>query len=488
MKKVFAVIMAIVVIIMFVFVIQKLLTKPKGDKIASVSYFASFENNKYGVIDSNGKSVIEPSYGEYIVVPNEKKDVFLCTYDVDYQNNTYKTKALNSKNEEIFKGYEQILPLDNLDEQNNVYYEDQVLKVVKNGKYGLINLDGKEILSCEYDNISALRETKNSILVEKDGKVGIVDHKGTQVIPAQYSAIKPLGEDSKLGYIVMNAENKYGVVDVTNKTVLENKYEQVKQTTAEGMYIVKEAGSWKVIKKDGTIVVDEKYDDIISISKDYIVVKKDNKQGVVNVAAEEVLPISYEQVEEAFTDSFIVKKGEKYGVVKKDQETAVEIAYEYMNYLAEGNLVIATKQDATSDIIGNDYTVKLTGIISELNVEKGYFKIRIGEEYKYYNFKLEEKKSTEVLTASTLFLIKQDGKYGYTDKNGEVVVEPIYDDAKEQNIYGYAAVKKDGKWGSLDKNGNVVAEPMQNLENHLQVDFIGNWYLGEDLNLKMYIK
>ena len=44
-----------------------------------------------------------------------------------------------------------------------------------------------------------------------------------------------------------------------------------------------------------------------------------------------------------------------------------------------------------------------------------------------------------------LFLSKKDGKYGYVDKKGNVVVDYIYDDATEQNKYGYAGVKKDGK-------------------------------------------
>ena len=34
---------------------------------------------------------------------------------------------------------------------------------------------------------------------------------------------------------------------------------------------------------------------------------------------------------------------------------------------------------------------------------------------------------------------------------GNVVVDYIYDDARQQNEFGYISVKKDGLWGSLDK-------------------------------------
>ena len=78
-----------------------------------------------------------------IVIPNSKKDVFLCTYDVDYDKGTYKTKALNSKNEEIFKNYDKVEALQNKDENNNLWYETNALKVQKEGKYGLIDISRK---------------------------------------------------------------------------------------------------------------------------------------------------------------------------------------------------------------------------------------------------------------------------------------------------------------------------------------------------------
>ena len=55
-----------------------------------------------------------------IVVPNSKKDVFLCIYDVNYETGEYNTKALNSKNEEIFTQYNQVEPLQVVDKNGQV--------------------------------------------------------------------------------------------------------------------------------------------------------------------------------------------------------------------------------------------------------------------------------------------------------------------------------------------------------------------------------
>jgi len=108
--------------------------------------------------------------------------------------------------------------------------------------------------------------------------------------------------------------------------------------------------------------------------------------------------------------------------------------------------------------------------------------------YKYYNLKLEEKTNKEILTTNTLFLVKENGKYGYENKAGKRVVDCIYDDAKEQNEFGYCAVNKDGKWGVLGANGSVIEDPNNDFNDYLYIDFIGSWHKHKDLKLNVYTK
>ena len=164
LNKVFAVVIAFIVLVMFIFMIKGFFKKDgEQTRITSKDYFSAFQNNKWGIIDSTGAVVIDPSYEEMIVVPNSKKDVFLCTFDVNYETGEYKTKALNSKNEEIFTQYNQVEPLQVVDKNGQVTYIGDALKVQKDGKYGLINLDGNELQPCQYDSISTL-EGKEDVL------------------------------------------------------------------------------------------------------------------------------------------------------------------------------------------------------------------------------------------------------------------------------------------------------------------------------------
>ena len=151
-----------------------------------------------------------------------------------------------------------------------------------------------------------------------------------------------------------------------------------------------------------------------------------------------------------------------------------------MTYIENGGFIQADKTEQETVVFDNNLAQKITGIISEINVEKGYIKAYVNGEYKYYNFKFEEKNSYDFLAENSLFLSKKDGKYGYIDKTGKVIIDYIYEDATEQNSKGYAAIKKDGVWGSIDKIGAISCEPSINLDNNFYIDFIGTWHLSNN--------
>ena len=121
-----------------------------------------------------------------------------------------------------------------------------------------------------------------------------------------------------------------------------------------------------------------------------------------------------------------------------------------------------------------------------MNYEKSYIKIWTEDGYSYCNLNGEKLDSKNVLTENNLFLSKQNNKYGFVDKNGNVVIDYIYDDAREQNEFGYISVKKGGLWGSINNKGDIICETKYNLDDNLLIDFIGEYHLGEDVNLMYY--
>lgn len=484
-QKVIAVIIALAVIIMFVLIIRNIFNEK--EKISQSSeYFVLYSNEKWGVINQLGETVIAPSYREMLVIPDKTKEVFLCTYDINEETGEYKTKAINSKNEEILTGYDKIEAIDNIDKNENVWYEDNVLRVQKDGKYGLIDLNGKELLPTEYDEIIGLNGIENSILIKKDDKYGLVNDTGSVIIEPNYKEIKNLGETYREGYITIDENDKYGVIGATKMKLLDNKYDNIEQVYLSDYYLVTENGERKVINSSGETILNSGFDQISSKTEDGFIYVSQGLYGEINTTGEVQIEPTYQDLKQVKKGVYIAKNNDRYGIIDNEGNTMIPFDYTLITYNKDAKLFIADDANYNTTIINENYESKITGILSEINTTKSYIRMRVDDEYKYYDLSCQEKTNIEVLEDNTLFLSKKDGKYGFVDKKGNVVVDYIYDDATEQNEYGFVAVKKDGKWGAIDKDGKVVVELIYNLENNLKIDFIGRWHLGEDINMNYY--
>ena len=117
----------------------------------------------------------------------------------------YGLNNLNTEKLSVFvliNDFNKLEALDNYDSKQNIWYEDNVLRVSKNGKYGLIDFEGKEVLACDYDEITALKGVKSNIIVKKAycsicGK------------PAKFTQRLENGKPSKLGKTVIIGNEEY---------------------------------------------------------------------------------------------------------------------------------------------------------------------------------------------------------------------------------------------------------------------------------------
>ena len=489
-KKVLGVLIGIAVIIMFIITLTKLLqdskNSPKSTEEKQLEYFAVYTNNKWGVIDSRANIIIEPSYEEMILVPNSNNPIFLCTYDVDYDNNTYKTKAINEKGEIILDGYDSIEAIYNQNSKGESWYENNVFKVSKDGKYGMIDNKGKELLTCNFDEIKALQGVKDCLIVTKDDKSGVYDIYGNSLINVSYKTIKGLDAENKKQFIVQNSDNKYGIMASGNERILEEEYDDISNVTGNDIYVVKKEGKWTIIKADKSLNIGSGFESVESIENNTIIIKNAGKYGIMDEDSEMLVKTQYDNLKYAFGKYYIAKLNGKYGIINTDGETKVEFKYSNIYYVKDADIIIADTDGSESDILDNNLEVKLTGILFEIDTEKGYMIVRQDGINKYYNFKFEEKKNTEILLKNTIFLDKKDGKYGYINNKGELIVDYKYDDATEQNKYGYAAVNIGGKWGAIDKDGQEILEPTRDLKNNEVISFIGKWNLGIDSRANFY--
>ena len=167
-KRVFFILALIIIVIIAGFFTIKKINKNKRkyeiEEISEFKYFVLKNDDNYGVIDKEGKTVIEATY-DNVEIPNPAKDVFIC-----YKND--KGIAMNANNKQLFAEYNSVEAIDLIPATNNFAYEKSVIKTEKNGKYGLIDLNGKQLLNTEYDSIEGMDGIEGELKLQKDEKFG----------------------------------------------------------------------------------------------------------------------------------------------------------------------------------------------------------------------------------------------------------------------------------------------------------------------------
>src|ERR1700722_8691811 len=87
-------------------------------------------------------------------------------------------------------------------------------KVMKDGKYGLVNQSGKLFVPVQYDNIDVY--TEGMAMVQKDNMSGFVNQSGQLVVPMQYEEAYNYFE----GIACVRKDGKYGFIDKKGELVV----------------------------------------------------------------------------------------------------------------------------------------------------------------------------------------------------------------------------------------------------------------------------
>ena len=166
-KKTIIICLIVIIALIAVGAIVKQKTEQKSreykiEEISNYKYFVVKENDKYGIIDAQGNKKVEAKY-DSVIIPNPEKAVFVC-----YEGE--ETKVINESGEEVLKQYENIEPLRLKNVVSDLMYEKNTLKYSKDGKYGIVNLEGKKLTNAIYEEIDTLQFKEGELLVKKDEK------------------------------------------------------------------------------------------------------------------------------------------------------------------------------------------------------------------------------------------------------------------------------------------------------------------------------
>ncbi len=251
-----------------------------------------------------------------------------------------------------------------LDEFGNSDY----VWVYQNGKCGMLDADGKQVVPCEYDFVQTPINGYFIVQNEIDGTTkalyGIVDPEGKLVVPVKYDDLyiknhhiaqsgdgfyclcisgeydecKPYGED----YFIVSQDGKWGLIDKNGNQVLACEYDEIKPVslgTLSNPYRVDEKGKvglalrkgngWGMASRHGKVIVPCKYKEEPQIFKNFVGLSSGGYKGphtLFTMNGNQISSTKY-YVEAHYIDSGEVvvsvkdpknEKRELYGLLDKD--------------------------------------------------------------------------------------------------------------------------------------------------------------------------
>ncbi len=118
------------------------------------------------------------------------------------------------------------------DNPNNSYPKEWKL-IIKNGYYGFIGLDGKEIVKPKYSRIDSFGEYQSGwAKVMKNGYYGFIDLNGIEVIKPEFDLIEPFGIYETDWALVMK-DGLFGFISIDGKIVVKPKYEYIENLKSD---------------------------------------------------------------------------------------------------------------------------------------------------------------------------------------------------------------------------------------------------------------
>ena len=414
--------------------------------------------------------------------------------------------------------------------------------LTKNKKYTLLNIGTlKFIGDVEYDSMTAL--PKGKFIVSKYNKYGVIDILANKIIPTTYDCIENSGD-----FFITKLGKNYGVLNDQGQKIVDFSFESITKTANNNFIVTKNINNVKstvglisskgegileaiytyisevdattfnvtfnnqcyLIDQSGT-VISQKYTSLdplsyVSSTNLYLKAGLKNKQGLINIKGEVVIPLLYESLNEAgdyiIVSNTIPKVGSRYGIIDQKGKVVLELKYKSIYFCGNNlfsintnNLPKSTVNDCKLySLTSNSFLTKdsfdsinqvengllmvekneLVGYINELGetvvspVYQPYYGEERGtggdggdggEEKCYVGLNSDENiANNDIYNKTELLLVQLDEKIGYINFKGEIIIPIIY--TYGSNFYkGMASVSDENQNKSIiDTKGKVILE------------------------------
>lgn len=372
----------------------------------------SYQGVSHGLVDEQGRAIIHPKYREI----RRLNDVLFAVSDG-------KRLGVIDRTDKVIlpMAYDYILP--------QTSKTDTVYVIMQNHKHGLMDDKGNVLIELKDDHFrdeGGLIITKGNPMDEASRWFGVMDYQGNVIIPFEYGDIKSFAD-----YFTANKNGKVLLLNHNNQVI--DQFEDVKNYYPKDYLMVKRDGKWGVIDKNRQQIIPFMYDDIRGATEGLFPVAKNDKWGVVNNQNQVVVDFQYDSIHE-FNDGLAatIKNG-KYGYIDHTGKIVVDFRYDLAFGFYHGLAEVA---------VNNDDDTLLHGVIDKTG------KTIVPLKYHHVSVYSEP-------NANEPINIGLNDKYGMVTRQGEPMIDLLYD---EMFFFreGRAEVTKDGEGFYIDESGRQI--------------------------------
>ena len=434
------------------------------------------QDEKMGLINLEGEVIAKPIYESIEGLPYKEGELLVQLEG--------KYGVINNKGNNLVEPKYDQITVDNYTTEEEGYKRAGyiVSNTTEDGyRYGYVDIDGNILLEPQYTEVSRIVNIKDNdniyLIVAQNGQYGVVKNQ-EQIIENEYQSISYNSESNTL---TLEKTKRYGIATLEGKVVIPVEFSQI-DSTGKYIYATDVDGNVEVYQEDGNPADVESNVYILETNNENYQIKIDNAQGTVysilNKNGEQMTTQNYSYINYLYDNYFIVSvTGGKVGVINDKEEEIIPIQFDSIEKI-EGTDYIITRlsENSSTQLYDKNFKQLCEMTNAVLKKEENYIKLYNETETKYFDLEGNEKQNTEVFPNNEIYAKSQDGKWGFVDKSGNVVVDYIYDKATDLNAYGYAGVQLDGKWGVVNSNGEIILEPTYTFNVQTEPEFIKEYY------------
>lgn len=231
--------------------------------------------------------------------------------------------------------------------------------------------------------------------------------------------------------------------------------------------------SWGYINTKGELAIDIQFSVAGEFNDGRAVVKKGGKAFYIDTTGENTMQQEFERVNEFKNGYASVEINGKWGVLDENANLVIPCLYTYITVFPENGIAVVQEEKIDDHyyygVVSFDGQQILPTIYQAIDVFADRLIVNQNDQYSVMNLQGETIATMEPGVAISTYLcndyllrIMKDGKYGYIDKEGNIIRTleldegtPWYERYPEFSS-GVAIVKKNGSWFIMDDKGVIL--------------------------------